>query len=209
LKEEVNFRWARIITFLITTYLLIYFNPLAWFAPLKWLFSIIIAAIVVFLFPILSAPISLVVAPVFLLVVYIIPKIVNRLWIIIEKIFKVYSILTNKLLLQTSFVGFYTLIFYTLVDIWNFAYWRAFFISLIPAIILSDRVDRLFISRDILSKDTKSLFGIVYVLIVIVLKRIFNFTWVISYWLSIPLSILLAISFWKIFYKLVKPTRKS
>jgi hypothetical protein len=75
--------------------------------------------------------------------------------------------------------------------------------------ILSDRVDRLFSGRDILSKDTRSSFGILYVLIVIILKRIFNFGWVISYWLSIPLAIVFTISFWKIFYKLVKPTRKD
>ena len=157
----------------------------------------------------MSAPVSIFVVPSFLLFVYIVPRFTNWLGRITGKVFIVYSLFANELILQASFFGFYALIFYTLVDLWDFAYWIAFFISLYPAMILSDRVDRLFSGRDILSKDTRSSFGILYVLIVIILKRIFNFGWVISYWLSIPLAIVFTISFWKIFYKLVKPTRKD
>ena len=209
-KEEIKFKIARIITFLTTTFLLIYFSSfLGWFAPLRWLIATAIAAVVSFYFPILSAPVSIFVVPSFLLFVYIVPRLTDWLGRITGTVLIIYSLLVNELLLQTSFFGFYALIFYTLVDLWDFAYWIAFFISLYPAMILSDRVDRLFSGGDILSKDTRSLFGILYVLIVIILKRIFNFGWVISYWLSIPLAILLAILFLKIFYKLVKPTRKS
>jgi WD40 repeat protein/serine/threonine protein kinase len=203
IKEEIKFKTARVITFFVTIYLLKYYIFLG------WLVSIIISSVIVYKFPILSAPISLVVAPVFFIFIYITPRIADWLLMIAKTIYKFYTFLFNKIILQTSFIYFYALVFYTIIDWLNFAAWRAFFLSIIPAIILSDRVDRLFSGQDILSKDARATFGIVYILILAVFKGVLNFGWVTSYWLSIPLAIVFSISFWKIFYKLVKPTRKS
>jgi hypothetical protein len=72
--------------------------------------------------------------------------------------------------------------------------------------LLSDVIDRLLGEKNI--KDYKLLFWIFYVLSMVILTHIFSLGWLISYWLSIPLAIVFPILIFKIFYKLVKPTRK-
>ena len=171
--------------------------------------SIIIAIITSFVFPILSFPIAIFVAPILIGL----QELYSWLQPYIIKIFKslgsLYKLFANDLFLQTSFLCLYALIFYTMIDIWNFAYWRAFFISLIPAMILSDQMDKLLGGKNVKSEENRLLFWLSYVLVMGIMKHFFNMAWVISYWLSIPLAIVFTISFWKIFYKLVKPTRKG
>ncbi len=179
------------------------------YLSLSLILSIIIAIITSFVFTILSFPIAIFVAPILIGL----QELYSWLQPYIIKIFKslggLYKLFANDLFLQTSFLCFYALIFYTMIDLWNLAYWRAFFISLIPAMILSDQMDKLLGGKNVKYEENRLLFWLSYMLVMVILKHFFHLGWVISYWLSIPLAIVFTISFWKIFYKLVKPTRKD
>ena len=210
---------ARVITLIVVILLLIYYTNLG------LLFSTIIPIIAIAIFPILSRPIFILpvfilISPIFGLTIYVISpsfewlqhytiKTLNIIYKITSRIYRLFAV--DGFFLIAMFSS-YALSFYTMFYLWDIEPWRSFFLSMIPAHLMSMTAEKLLGGETYSSKNKKSLFWICYALILMFFKYHLKLDWIISYWVSIfPAIILphLLVSIQSIYYKLVKPTRKS
>jgi len=210
---------ARVITLSVVILLLNYYTNLG------WLFSTIIPIIAIAIFPIFSRPIFIIpvfilISPIFGLTIYVISpsfdwlqhstrKIINIVFHIISKIYGIFAV--NGFFIIGMFSS-YALSFYTMFYLWDIEPWRAFFLSMIPANLMSMTAEKSLGGETYSSKNKKLLFWICYGLILGFFKYNLKLDWIISYWLSILPAIILPhllVAIQSIYYKLVKPTRKS